>query len=420
MPWVCVCLQSSVRAGFVSSKGERRKLVIEVVGWFLAWSFFELLAEAQVFLNTMGTLAAINEAISCHHLIHSITKAEGPSTSSNNLFQRTGLLAFPRQRKSTSRCRSHRKRNVWQSSATSIHGLSELPTSIDVEGLVAEAPALLALSSDLDWQQSVAELRENALDMLSARGEAEIALERLGDDMSAWLHDKMFESILQPPLPKGVQKLLEFNELSIRISVEELRWQAALQATEELAQGVEGSFDWESEVAELRQCVAKQEHADLEHKLWNSWQTARESMDRDAELLQNDALKSESQDDSYLTLLSETGIDKSLEHANSSHGALEKSVSWWTLGVAMVGWYGSQAMDSIAAEESVSSAASEVAPGWVAPSVLAFPVVSYFLFTLYRNKVNPYAKLTDWVFGLVAMGIIGNIVLIKTVGVRLY
>nr|PNR62530.1 hypothetical protein PHYPA_000954 [Physcomitrium patens] len=368
----------------------------------------------------MGTLAAINEAISCHHLIHSITKAEGPSTSSNNLFQRTGLLAFPRQRKSTSRCRSHRKRNVWQSSATSIHGLSELPTSIDVEGLVAEAPALLALSSDLDWQQSVAELRENALDMLSARGEAEIALERLGDDMSAWLHDKMFESILQPPLPKGVQKLLEFNELSIRISVEELRWQAALQATEELAQGVEGSFDWESEVAELRQCVAKQEHADLEHKLWNSWQTARESMDRDAELLQNDALKSESQDDSYLTLLSETGIDKSLEHANSSHGALEKSVSWWTLGVAMVGWYGSQAMDSIAAEESVSSAASEVAPGWVAPSVLAFPVVSYFLFTLYRNKVNPYAKLTDWVFGLVAMGIIGNIVLIKTVGVRLY
>lgn len=45
MPWVCVCLQSSVRAGFVSSKGERRKLVIEVVGWFLAWSFFELLAE---------------------------------------------------------------------------------------------------------------------------------------------------------------------------------------------------------------------------------------------------------------------------------------------------------------------------------------------------------------------------------------
>lgn len=119
-------------------------------------------------------------------------------------------------------------------------------------------------------------------------------------------------------------------------------------------------------------------------------------MDRDAELLQNDALKSESQDDSYLTLLSETGIDKSLEHANSSHGALEKSVSWWTLGVAMVGWYGSQAMDSIAAEESVSSAASEVAPGWVAPSVLAFPVVSYFLFTLYRNKVGTNSSLLSY------------------------
>lgn len=32
-------------------------------------------------------------------------------------------------------------------------------------------------------------------------------------------------------------------------------------------------------------------------------------------------------------------------------------------------------------------------------------------------QVNPYAKLTDWVFGLVAMAILGNIVLIATVGV---
>jgi hypothetical protein len=47
-------LQSGVRAGFVTLKGERRKLVIEVVGWFLAWSFFQLLAEAQVFPKHYG------------------------------------------------------------------------------------------------------------------------------------------------------------------------------------------------------------------------------------------------------------------------------------------------------------------------------------------------------------------------------
>lgn len=34
-------------------------------------------------------------------------------------------------------------------------------------------------------------------------------------------------------------------------------------------------------------------------------------------------------------------------------------------------------------------------------------------------QVNPYAKLTDWVFGLFAMAILGNIVLIATVGVSL-
>lgn len=110
------------------------------------------------------------------------------------------------------------------------------------------------------------------------------------------------------------------------------------------------------------------------------------------------------------------------EHVNSLNKVFEKSV---ILGLAMAGWFGSHSMDAIAADEesvtaAVKEAATNTAPEWVAPSVLAFPVVSYILFTLYRNKVNPNAKLTDWVFGLVAMAILGNLILIATVGVRLY
>lgn len=105
------------------------------------------------------------------------------------------------------------------------------------------------------------------------------------------------------------------------------------------------------------------------------------------------------------------------EHADKLKGGL-------TLGVTMAGWLGSyQPLDCATAAESseaITEAATRTAPEWVAPFVLAVPVVSYLLFTFYRSKVNPYAKLTDWVFGLVAMAILGNLILIATVGVRLY
>jgi len=100
-----------------------------------------------------------------------------------------------------------------------------------VEGIVAETPSLLALSSDLDWQQSVSELREEALGGLSARGEREMALARLGDFMDGRLHDRLLESVLQPSLLlQGGQDPQE--ELGVRIRVEELRWQATLQVSE--------------------------------------------------------------------------------------------------------------------------------------------------------------------------------------------
>lgn len=59
-------------------------------------------------------------------------------------------------------------------------------------------------------------------------------------------------------------------------------------------------------------------------------------------------------------------------------------------------------------------------PQWLVPAVLSFPVISYAIFTIYRDKVNPSAKVSDWMLGLAAMVIVANIVTIVTLGVRLY
>lgn len=282
---------------------------------------------------------------------------------------------------------------------------------------MAEKPGLLALSSDLDWQQSVSELRQQALSGL--RAHQEMALARLFAYLDSCLHDHVVERVLQPSLllSRGQDPQ---DELGVRIRVQDLRLQATLQATEELANKVDSSFDWESEVAELRQCVAIQNRVELEQKLLSSWESSRKSMDEDTNRLHDEALKTNHTDDAYLTLFPDEKPEEVVKKEEEK--SFEISGTWWTLGV-LAGLFGAQTMSAIAADESVTAAvtaASKEAPGWVAPSVLAFPVVSYFLFTLYRNKVNPYAKLTDWVFGLVAMAILGNIVLIATVGVRLY
>ena len=104
------------------------------------------------------------------------------------------------------------------------------------------------------------------------------------------------------------------------------------------------------------------------------------------------------QDGSYLTLFPDGSKDsKPVEHDKSLNKALEISSTWWTLGVvATAGLFGSQTLDAVAADESVTSAVTAItreAPAWVAPSVLAFPVASYILFTVYRNKVGDILSL---------------------------
>ncbi|MCO5552947.1 hypothetical protein L7F22_006467 [Adiantum nelumboides] len=72
------------------------------------------------------------------------------------------------------------------------------------------------------------------------------------------------------------------------------------------------------------------------------------------------------------------------------------------------------------AQTTEAAEAASRAPTWLTPALLAFPVVSYALFYVYRSQVNPEAKVTDWMFGVAATVIIANLVLISTIGVRLY
>lgn len=73
-------------------------------------------------------------------------------------------------------------------------------------------------------------------------------------------------------------------------------------------------------------------------------------------------------------------------------------LNWWTLGVALAGIVGGRAKDAIAADvpipEAIAEEVAKAAPTWVAPLVLAFPVASYFLFTVYREKVINFVLYT--------------------------
>eukprot|EP00250_Pteridium_aquilinum_P006348 c16290_g1_i1 orf=120-839(+) len=101
--------------------------------------------------------------------------------------------------------------------------------------------------------------------------------------------------------------------------------------------------------------------------------------------------------------------------------------TWFVAGLALVTTALIQCsfhLNAFAAEESAQTAeaaeAASRAPAWLTPALLAFPVVTYVMFSVYRSQVNPGAKVTDWMFGVAAAVIIANLVLISTIGVRLY
>eukprot|EP00850_Spirogloea_muscicola_P013247 SM000089S23803 [mRNA] locus=s89:35338:36461:- [translate_table: standard] len=70
---------------------------------------------------------------------------------------------------------------------------------------------------------------------------------------------------------------------------------------------------------------------------------------------------------------------------------------------------------------SAAEAASAVqAPGWLGPFLLAFPVLGYGAFSVYRDKVNPRATLLDWAFIMTAVFIVLNLLTSVFLKVRLY
>ena len=196
--------------------------------WLRSHSGF---VECRTDLNKMASATIANQVFSHHRLGASSRSRSGTESTSGSstrgvLLKRSGLFALPSQADVQSP-RDGQKQPQFRPAVSAGLTFLEPSTSIDMERLVAEAPSLLALSSDFDWQKSVSELRNEALGSLSARDERDIVLKQLGDVMDKWLHDAMFESVLQPAMVAGVQTPQE--ELRVRIRVEELRSQATLQ-----------------------------------------------------------------------------------------------------------------------------------------------------------------------------------------------
>jgi hypothetical protein len=106
---------------------------------------------------------------------------------------------------------------------------------MEMDNLMAEdTPApLLALCSDLDWQESSRQLREEALGSLQklggGGGEGYMRLRKLESSMQEWLHDSIWEVLLQQPSPPAAAAATALDEDCLLHCVENLRFQAHLQ-----------------------------------------------------------------------------------------------------------------------------------------------------------------------------------------------
>eukprot|EP00252_Welwitschia_mirabilis_P009843 TRINITY_DN2271_c0_g1_i1.p1 TRINITY_DN2271_c0_g1~~TRINITY_DN2271_c0_g1_i1.p1 ORF type:complete len:153 (+),score=5.92 TRINITY_DN2271_c0_g1_i1:140-598(+) len=77
-------------------------------------------------------------------------------------------------------------------------------------------------------------------------------------------------------------------------------------------------------------------------------------------------------------------------------------------------------MQNAFAEESAAPAPLPQAPEWLGPAILSLPLVSYVIFSVYRDKVNPRVKISDWLLLLAAVVIAANVISILTLRVRIY
>lgn len=318
----------------------------------------------------------------------------------------------------------------------SLEGTSLLK-DIDSHDLEAETPSLLQQCSDLDWKKLVDDLRSEALHGLQSAGLRALSLKALEKLMGAWIHEQMVEGI-ESPMAAGEVLSTEEPGWNLEAAASNLRMEANLQAAQMLASGVDSSFDWETDVAELHQRILQQGGAEPgvlrpEQRLWQSWVHAQSHVFESSHKLTEEALSSASLHEQGLCSEGQTEtLDSKPESqagvvGSSLEAAAKDSVDGNSLlsvgaavatGLAVEGMWLSDALaDEIGPDalEAVSRA-----PSWLVPAVLIFPPLSYLLFNVYRDKVNPYAKVTDWMFGVVALTIVSNIVMMAVWGVRLY
>lgn len=354
----------------------------------------------------------------------------------NGLEKRSGRLSL------SSRSRLNRVGNLTSTARSaaaaaptrSIHEES-LMMDIDSQGLEADTPSLVEQCSDLDWKTLVNDLRSEALSGLESAGLRALSLKALEKLMESWISDQMVDGIESPRVGNVTVEELGW---SFEVAARDLHMQAKLQAAQALSEGVDSSFDWEIDVAELHQRILAQGGAEQlvlkpEHRLLQAWANTQGQVARATDQLTHEALASNAthmgDPDVHLlghveSVATEPQVEVARSSLDSNSNGSARGKSFLALGAAVATGLvveGSWMMDAVAGElspEGVEAAARS--PSWLVPAVLVFPPLSYFLFNVYRDKVNPYAKLTDWMFGVVAITIVSNIVMMAVWGVRLY
>eukprot|EP00850_Spirogloea_muscicola_P008217 SM000043S15845 [mRNA] locus=s43:533007:534218:+ [translate_table: standard] len=217
-------------------------------------------------------------------------------------------------------------------------------------------------------------------------------------------------------------------------AVRELRARASALAAQQLAGQVDDAFKWEEAAAELRRTAASAAATPT----WSSPATAAEEQEQALMQAWDKAGRAA------------MATDMPLGTPPQSGGGGDGSRTWGALLQALRDAYPpttppapGPAADSLLAASAVlaglatlpgsvqavgeevlasgAEAASAVqAPGWLGPFLLAFPVLGYSAFSVYRDKVNPRATLLDWAFIMTAVFIVLNLLTSIFLKVRLY
>jgi hypothetical protein len=173
---------------------------------------------------------------------------------------------------------------------------TSLLKDIDTQDLEAETPLLLQQCSDLDWKKLVDDLRSEALHGLQSAGLRALSLKALEKLMKSWLHQQMTDGI---ECPTGQILPSEEAGWSLKAATCELRMEANLQAAQMLSKGVDSTFDWEADVAELHRRILLQGGAEPsvlrpEQRLWQAWHKAKDQLVETSDKLAEEALASTS------------------------------------------------------------------------------------------------------------------------------